>query len=33
VDYVLAFATTAEHAAGSKPLFEAAARSVRFDNP
>ena len=33
VDYVLAFATPAEHAAGSKPLFEAAARSVRFDNP
>jgi hypothetical protein len=33
VDYVLAFAATAKHAAASKPIFEAAARSVRFDNP
>ena len=33
VDYVLAFATTPEHAKASKRIFDAAVRSVRFKNP
>jgi hypothetical protein len=33
VDYVLAFATRTDHAKRSKPLFDAAVRSVRFTNP
>jgi hypothetical protein len=33
VDYVLVFATTAPHAKASKPIFDAALRSVRFKNP
>ena len=33
VDYVLAFATRTDHAGRSKPLFDAAVRSVRFKNP
>jgi len=33
VDYVLAFATRTDHAKRSKPLFDAAVRSIRFANP
>ena len=33
VDYVLAFATRTDHAKGTKPVFDAAVRSVRFKNP
>jgi len=33
VDYVLAFASTAERAKASKRIFAAAVRSVRFKNP
>jgi hypothetical protein len=33
VDYVLAFAATAEHAKASTRIFAAAVRSVRFKNP
>ena len=32
VDYVLAFATRTDHAHRSRPLFDAAVRSIRFKN-